>query len=119
MRFELPRLDLGPGLQNNPTHLSGAEAPRPTNVVRFVRVHRCLEREVMAIGSEGPAVVGGLEVMLGSSVVEPGCAFQHEPHLAPYNPHQTNQQVSIGSDLGFIDRHEVDNFAHSVGCHEP
>ncbi len=57
--------------------------------------------------------------MLGSSVVEAGRALQHEPHLAPYDPHQTDQQVPIGSDLGFIDRHEVDHFAHPVRCHEP
>ena len=64
-------------------------------------------------------MVGRLELMPGSSVVEPGCAFQHEPHLSAYNPHQTHQRVPIGSDLGFIDGHEIDDFAHPIGRHEP
>ena len=56
--------------------------------------------------------------MLGSSIVEAGCAFQYEPHLASDNPHQTDQEVPIGGDLGCIDRHEIDHFAHPVRRHE-
>jgi hypothetical protein len=57
--------------------------------------------------------------MSGSSVVEPWRAFQDESHLSAYNPHQTDQQVPIGSDLGFIDGHEIDHFPDTIRCHEP
>jgi hypothetical protein len=61
------------------------------------------------------ALLGELQVVGRSAVVEPRRALQREPHLAAHAPDRADQPVPVAGPVGLVDRHEVDDLADPVG----
>jgi hypothetical protein len=74
------------------------------------------EAELVAV--EDDAVLPEFRAVGSASEVEAGRTLEPKPHLAPDDPHQPDQLVSIGG-LPPDDRHEVDHFPDAGRGHEP
>ena len=65
--------------------------------------------------TEDRALLGDLQVVGLSAVVESWRAVHDETHLAAHAAHRPNQSVAIGCPLRVLDRHEVDHLADPAG----
>ena len=80
---------------------------------------RSVQGELKCWGAEDRAVLGQLQVVGLSAVVESWRAVHHETHLAAHAAHRPDQPVAVGCLLRVLDRHEVDHLADTAGGHEP
>ena len=80
---------------------------------------RSVQGELECWCAEDRALLGELQVVGLSAVVEPWRAVEHEPHLTAHAAHRPDQPVAVGCPLRVLDRHEVDHLADAAGGHEP
>jgi hypothetical protein len=78
-----------------------------------------VQGQLQGRGAEYRPLIGQLQLVFLSAVVEPGRTLEHEPELAADTAHHPDQPVPIGGLLRILHRHEVQDLTDPAGGHEP